>query len=172
MDLVMTYEFTTQFTKMLSNLSSILDKAQTFSEQKKFEAANLLNARLAPDQFNFTRQVQLTCDTAKGFVSKLTGKEAPVHEDKETTIAELQQRIQKTIQFLSSVKAEDFKGWENRQITNPRREGKFLPGNEFALQHAVPNFYFHLTTAYAILRHNGLDIGKKDYLGELNYRPL
>ena len=160
------------FRQGLTALAAILDKLPGQCAERRIDPAALLADRLAPDMYPFTRQVQLTCDTAKGFVSKLTGKEAPVHEDKETTIAELQQRIQKTIQFLSSVKAEDFKGWENRQITNPRREGKFLPGNEFALQHAVPNFYFHLTTAYAILRHNGLDIGKKDYLGELNYRPL
>jgi len=168
----MTYEFVPQFTKMLTNLSHILDKAQTFAEQKKFDASALLTDRLAIDQFNFTRQIQATCDMAKAYASKLTGKEAPKHEDKETTLPELQQRIQKTIQFLQTIKPEDFKGWETRQVTNPRREGKFLPGEEYAMQQAIPNFYFHITTAYSILRHRGLEIGKKDFLGELKYRDL
>lgn len=166
------YEFVPQFTKMLTNLSLILGKAQTFAEQKKFDPANLLAARLAPDQFNLVRQVQISCDSAKAYAAKLTGKEAPKHEDTETTIAQLQARIQSTIQYLDSVKAEEFQGWESRKITNPRREGKYLPGNEFAMQQAIPNFYFHTTTAYAILRNNGLEIGKKDFLGELGWRPL
>jgi hypothetical protein len=102
----------------------------------------------------------------------LTGKEVPKHEDKEATIADLQERIRKTIQFLETVRPEDFKGWETRQVLNPRREGKFLPGNEFAMHQAIPNFFFHMTTAYSILRTNGLGIGKLDYLGELNYRAL
>ncbi len=157
---------------MLNNLSAILDKAQVYSDQKKIESTVLLNSRLAADQFNLTRQVQTTCDMAKAYASKLTEKQAPVNPDTETTIAELKQRIQSTIQFLNTIKPEDFKGWESRKITNPRREGKYLPANEYALQHAIPNFYFHMTTAYSILRHNGIEIGKKDYLGEINYRPL
>ena len=168
----MAYEFVPQFSKMLTNLSLILDKAQAFSEQKKFEIGNLLSARLAPDQFNFIRQIQIACDTAKGYVSKLTAKEAPEFEDSEETLAGLQQRIQRTIQFLGTVEPEDFTGWEARKVTNPRREGKYLPANEFLMEHAVPNFYFHMTTAYSILRHNGVDIGKKNYLGELKYRDL
>ena len=168
----MAYEFVPQFSKMLTNLSLILDKAQAFSEQKKFEIGNLLSARLAPDQLNFIRQIQILSDTAKGYVDKLTAKETPKFEDAEATLADLQQRIQRTIQFLGTVKPEDFKGWEARKVTNPRREGKYLPANEFLMEHAVPNFYFHMTTAYAILRHNGVDIGKKDYLGALKYRDL
>lgn len=168
----MVYEFVPQFTKMLTNLSTILDKAQVYSETKKFEVGNLLNARLAPDQFNFIRQIQIVSDTAKALVGKLTSKEPPKHDDKEATLAELQTRIQQTISFLKSVKPEDFKGWEDRKVTNPRREGKYLPANEYLMEHAVPNFYFHMTTAYSILRHNGLDIGKKDYLGDIKYRDL
>ncbi len=168
----MAYEFVPQFSKMLTNLSLILDKAQAFSEQKKFEIGNLLSARLAPDQLNFIRQIQILSDTARDYVGKLTAKETPKFEDAEATLADLQQRIQRTIQFLGTVKPEDFKGWEARKVTNPRREGKYLPANEFLMEHAVPNFYFHMTTAYAILRHNGVDIGKKDYLGALTYRDL
>lgn len=168
----MTYEFIPQFSKMLNNLSALLNKAQAYAEQKKFDVSNLLNARLAPDQFNFTRQVQMTCDTAKNYAAKLTGKEAPKHEDTEVTLAQLQERLQKTISYLSSVTADEFKGWQDRKVTNPRREGKFLPADEFAMQHAIPNFYFHLTTAYSILRNNGVDVGKKDYLGDIKYRDL
>lgn len=168
----MTYEFVPQFSKMLTNLSLILDKAQAYADQKKLEPGALLTARLFPDQFHLTRQIQITCDSAKAYAAKLTGTEAPKHEDNETTIPQLKERIQKTIQYLATVKAEDFKGYEDRRITNPRREGKFLPGREFCMEQAIPNFYFHMTTAYSILRHNGLEIGKKDYLGALNYRDL
>jgi uncharacterized protein len=161
-----------QFSKMLNNLSAILNKAQNYADQKKFDVSNLLTSRLAPDQFNFTWQVQTTCDTAIAFACKLSGKESPKQENKEATLPELQQRIQNTLKFLSTINPDDFKGWETRQILNPRREGKFLPGNEFAMQQAIPNFYFHMTTLYSILRNNGVDLGKKDYLGELNYRPL
>jgi len=168
----MQFQFIAQFVKMLNNLSAILDKAEAYSETRKFDVANLLGARLAVDQFNFTRQVQMVCDVAKTFAARLSGQEVPRDEDTETTLPQLQARIQKTVQYLQTFKAEDFKGWEDRQITNPRREGKFISGFEFFMHAAVPNFYFHMTTAYSILRHNGLEIGKKDYLGEVNYRPL
>ncbi len=161
-----------QFVRMLENFSSILDKAQAYAEAKKFDAANLLNARLAPDQFHFIRQVQILCDTAKAFPAKMSGKEPPKHEDNETTIVALKDRVQRTVQYLQSFKPGDFKGWESQKVTNPRREGKYMVGSEWAIQHAIPNFYFHFTTAYAILRHNGLDIGKRDYLGEVNWRDL
>lgn len=168
----MSYEFIPQFSRMLNNLSSILNKAQGYAEQKKFDVQNLLTARLAPDQFPFAWQVQATCDMAVAYASKLTGKEAPKQENKEVTLLDLQGRIQETLKFLHTIKPEDFEGWESRQVLNPRREGKFLPGKEFAMHQAIPNFYFHMTTLYSILRSNGVDVGKKDYLGELNYRPL
>jgi len=161
-----------QFSKMLTNLSSILDKAQKFADQKKFDSVNLMNARLAPDQFNFTRQVQVACDTAKLGAARLTGIDAPKFEDNETTLAELQQRIRNTLEFLSTVKPEAFKGWESKKTLNPRREGKYLPGDEFLMQHAIPNFYFHVATAYSILRHSGVEVGKMDYLGTITYRDL
>ncbi len=168
----MTYEFVPQFAKMLTNLSALLDKAQQYADAKKCDVGNLLTHRLAPDQFHFTRQVQITCDSAKAYVAKLTDKEAPKHEDNETTVAELKERIQKTIAFLNTIKAEDFKGWETKKVTNPRREGKYLPSNEYAMEQAIPNFYFHMATAYSILRASGIDVGKKDFLGELKWRPL
>lgn len=167
----MLYEITVpQFLKMLHNLSLILDKAQRNAEARKFEVDVLLNSRLAPDMFNFVRQIQITCDTAKLCASRLTGKEAPVNEDKEKTLPELKARIEQTMGYLQTVSAADFKGAEEKHISQPRWEGKYLNGHEFVLQHAIPNFYFHLTTAYAILRSQGVDVGKKDFLGEMPFK--
>jgi hypothetical protein len=159
-----------QFTKMLHNLGLVLDKGSKFAENKKFDFEVLLNSRLAPDQFNLIRQVQIACDSAKLCGARLTGKEAPVHDDKEKTLAELRNRIEQTIGFLNGLTPADFQGAEDRQITQPRWEGKYLTAVEYALQHALPNVYFHVTTAYSILRHNGVDVGKKDYLGELPFK--
>ena len=167
----MLYELTIpQFTKMLKNLSAVLDKGAQYADAKKFEVDVLLNSRLAPDQFNLIRQVQIACDTAKLGVARLTGKDAPTHEDKEKTLPELKARIQSTIDFLNTIKKTDFNGAEERKITTPRWEGKWMTGFEFAVQHATPNLCFHVTTAYSILRNNGVDVGKKDYLGEMPYR--
>jgi hypothetical protein len=159
-----------QFTKMLQNLSAVLNKGAQYAEMKKFDVQILLNSRLAPDQFNLIRQVQIACDSAKLCGARLTGKEAPVNDDNEKTLPELLGRIQQTISFLHTLTAEDFKGAEERHITQPRWEGKWLTGYEYLLQYSVPNVYFHVTTAYSILRHNGVDVGKKDYLGELPYK--
>lgn len=161
-----------QFQKMLKNLSAMLDKAAAHAETKKFDVAVLLNARLAPDQFPLIRQVQIACDSAKIGVARLIGEvdAAPKHDDSETTLAELKQRITETLDYLASVTEAQFAGAAERHISQPRWEGKYLFGAEFALQHAVPNVYFHITTAYAILRHNGVDVGKKDFLGPLDYK--
>ncbi|MBA2403506.1 MAG: DUF1993 domain-containing protein [Bdellovibrionales bacterium] len=167
----MLYEITIpQFTKMLHNLTLIIDKATQNATERKIEMDVLLNSRLAPDQFNFIRQVQIACDTAKLFASRMTGNEAPAWEDTEKTLPEVKARIEKTIGYLNTIKAENFKGAEERKISQPRWEGKYLTGFEFATQHAIPNMYFHVTTAYAILRHNGVPVGKKDYLGEMPYK--
>jgi len=169
----MLYDLTVvQFTKMLNNLSAILDKGAAQAEAKKFDVSVLLNARLAPDQFNLIRQVQVATDTAKLGVARLIGKvdEAPKHADDEISLADLQARIQSVITYLASIKTDDFAGALERHISQPRWEGKYLTGFEFATQHAIPNIYFHVTTAYAILRHNGVDVGKKDYLGVMPYK--
>ena len=167
----MLYESTViQFSKMLQNLNRILDKGAAHADQKKFEFEVLLNSRLAPDQFNLTRQIQIACDTAKGCAASLSGTEAPVHEDNEKTLGELKMRIEKVIKYLATFSADHFKGAAERKITRPRWEGKYLTGMEFANQHAIPNMYFHITTAYSILRNNGVDIGKKDYLGEMPFK--
>lgn len=169
----MLYDLTVvQFSKMLGNLSAVLDKGAAFADNKKFDVTVLLNSRLAPDQFNLIRQVQIACDTAKLGVARLTGKveSAPVHADTETTLAELQVRIKAVREYLAGFTAADFAGAEERKISQPRWEGKYLTGYEFAIQHAIPNIYFHVTTAYSILRHNGVDLGKKDYLGNMPYK--
>lgn len=163
------YAQITQFAKMLNNLSLLLDKAQKYAEAKKFEPEVLLNSRLAPDMFSLTRQVQIACDTVKLATSRLTGKEAPVNEDTEKTIPELKARIEKTIGYVTSMKESDFTGWEERKISHPRWDGS-LTGKDYFYQHAIPNVYFHVMAAYAILRHNGVEIGKKDYLGQMPFQ--
>jgi hypothetical protein len=160
----------TQFTKMLQNLSACLDKAAGFADAKKIDAEVLLNSRLSPDQFHLLRQIQVACDTAKGCAARLTGKDAPAHEDNEKTLADAKSRIEKVVAHLRSYSEKDFAGAEERRVSQPRWAGKSLTGREFALQHAIPNFYFHVTTAYAILRHNGVELGKKDYLGPLPFK--
>jgi hypothetical protein len=164
----MLYDITvTQYSKMLDNLSRILDKAAQYAEAKKFNIDVLLNSRLAPDQFNLIRQIQITCDTAKFGAARICGKEAPSHPDTETSLAELQARIKMVQDYLASFKPEDFVGAEARHVSQPRWEGKYLTGTEFVIQHSLPNIYFHITTAYSILRHNGVDVGKKDFLGNM-----
>jgi hypothetical protein len=160
----------TQFTKTLQNLDQCLDKAAAFSEAKKIDAKVLLDARLAPDQFALLRQVQIACDTAKTGAAKLTGKEAPAHADEEKTLADAKARIAKVLAYLATFSAKDFAGAEQRHVSQPRWAGKYLTGQEFALQHMIPNFFFHCTTAYAILRHNGVELGKKDYLGAMPFK--
>lgn len=167
----MIFELTvTQFTKMLENLTGILDKAAGFADGKKIEMDVLLQSRLAPDQFNLIRQIQITCDTAKLCASRLTTKEAPVHADTERTLGELRARIESTLTYLKTFSSKDYADAAKRHITQPRWEGQYLTGEEFVQNHAIPNFYFHLTTAYAILRHNGVEIGKKDFLGKMPYK--
>lgn len=164
----MLYDITVrQYSKMLSNLSLILDKAAQYADNKKFNVDVLLNSRLAPDQFNLIRQIQIACDTAKFGAARICGKEAPSHPDTETTLAELQVRIDSVQAYLSSFKPEDFVGAEARHVSQPRWEGKYLTGIEFIIQHSLPNIYFHITTAYSILRNNGVDVGKKDFLGSM-----
>lgn len=164
----MLYDITvTQYSKMLGNLSHILNKAAEYAEAKKFNVEVLLNSRLAPDQFNLIRQVQIVCDGAKFGAARICGKEAPSHPDTETTLAELQARIKTVQDYLATYKPEDFAGAEERHVSQPRWEGKYLTGLEFVIQHSLPNIYFHITTAYSILRNNGVDVGKKDFLGNI-----
>lgn len=167
----MIYELTIpQFTKALRNLDAILMKGQAYAESKKVEMGVLLQSRLAPDQFPLLKQVQIACDTAKLGIARMTGKEAPTHDDKETTLPELRKRIQDVIAYLSTVTEQDFAKVSETKVTTPRWDGKWMYGHEYAMNHVIPNVYFHVTTAYSILRHNGVDIGKKDYLGEMPFK--
>lgn len=156
--------------KLLGHLLVWLDKAEAHAKQKSYDPNVLIDARLAPDQFAFVRQVQSACDTAKLSASRMTGKDAPSHPDTERTFEELRSRIRSTVSYLDGFSESDFEGAANRTITNPRWEGKVASGSDYFLEHAVPNFFFHLTHAYAILRHNGVDLGKRDYLGHQTRR--
>lgn len=160
----------TQASKMLGNLQAILDKAATHAQAKKFDMDVLLQARLTPDQFPLIRQVQVACDTAKLAAARLAGKDAPSDPDTELTLGEIKARIQSVAAYLATFSEADFADAAQRRITQPRWNGKSLSGEQFLVQHAIPNLYFHVTTAYAILRHNGVEVGKKDYLGELPYQ--
>ena len=157
-----------QMKKMLGQLDKWLEMAKAHAESKSADPKAFLEMRLAPDQFPFLRQVQTTCDTAKLAISRLTGKEAPVNSDTEQSIDDLRARVRTTISYLEGFSANDFIGAESRRITQPRWEGKVMTGGDYFLEHAVPNFFFHLTHAYAILRHAGVPIGKRDYLGTLS----
>jgi len=150
----------------LGNLDTILDKAAEFAQRKEIDPAVLLNARLAPDMFPLTRQVQIACDMVKGAAARLSGTEIPKFEDNETTLPELKARIAKTLAFVNSIAADKFTGSEKREIVLQTRRGdlKFV-GGEYLRDFVLPNLHFHVTTAYLILRHNGVDLGKKDYLG-------
>jgi len=153
------------FTRMLNNLSSILSKAEQQAKAKGYDPNVLLSDRLAPDMFTLTRQIQIATDHAKGCMARLAGKTPEALEDTETTFAQLQARITKVLGIVESYKPEQLEGSENREITIkiPTGELKFS-GLDYVNGWAMPNFYFHATTAYAILRHNGIELGKKDFL--------
>lgn len=154
------------FARMFENLSKILEKAEQFAEEKKIDPSVLINARLAPDMYPLSRQVQIATDMAKGCAARLAGMEVPVYEDNETTFPELQERIAKTLAFIQSVSADQIDGSEERHITLKLRSREVsFTGQSYLLHFVLPNFYFHVTTAYAILRHNGLAIGKMDFIG-------
>jgi hypothetical protein len=154
------------FTRQLNGLLNWLDKAEAHAKARKFDTAVYLQARFAPDMLPFVSQIRIASDTCKGAVARLAGVEIPKFEDNEATLDELRQRIRKTLDYIASVPAEAFDGSEQREITIPRRAGDPLVfKGEFFLKHwALPNFFFHVTTAYALLRHNGVELGKSDFL--------
>lgn len=159
-----------QLKKHLSNVDGWLDKALAHATAKKYDANTLLTARLAPDMFPLVRQIQAFCDQAKYAAGRVTGKEIPAHPDTETTIDELRKRIASVVAYLDTFTARDFEGSDDRSVTTPRWEGKSMVATTYLLEHAMPNFFFHLMTTYSILRHNGIDVGKRDYLGAITYR--
>jgi hypothetical protein len=155
-----------RFAHMLKNLSFILDKAQSYADTKKIDPLVLTNYRLFPDMLPFTRQIMIATDTAKGAMARLAGVENPKYEDTEQTFIELKARIAKTIDFIDSFKPEQIDSTEDKEIVL-KAGGKDVKysGIEYLFGFALPNFYFHVTTAYDILRHNGVELAKRDYLG-------
>jgi uncharacterized protein len=162
------YAQITQFTKMLHTLSRLLDKAQQHAKADNLAPDTLLNARLAPDMLPLTSQVQWVCEMARLVASVLSGRPVPVFDNTEKTIPELKALIEKTIAYVSSIEESDFAGWEERIVAPPGWSGAFL-GKDYVYQHGIPNFYFHMVTAYDILRHKGVRIGKMDYIGQLPF---
>jgi hypothetical protein len=167
------YEVTVpQFVKMLRNLERWLDKGVAFAKAKSFEPQVLLTSRLAPDQFALMRQVQSACESAKSIAAQLVGKEPPAQPDNDQTVEDLKKRIDAVIAYLGTLRAADFAGAEERVIPLSFMPGKGLGGRDFLYQLGLPNFYFHVTTAYSILRHLGVDVGKADFIGELPLRAV
>jgi hypothetical protein len=159
-----------QFMRTLKNLDAILGKAEVHAEARKFDVNNFCSARLFPDMLPFVAQIRIACDTAKATAANLAGKDAPKHEDTETTVAELRARIGKCLAYLESFGAKDFE--HTTPETLVRLPGRNAPdrtmrANEYLLGRQIPNFYFHVTTAYDLLRHGGVEVGKSDYLGSL-----
>lgn len=163
-------ELCRQFKKQLGQIDKWLDMAVAHAKAKSFDPNLFLGFRLAPDQFAFARQVQIACDTAKLGMARAAGKEAPNHPDTEQTIDELRARVKTVIAYLEGFSEKDFETAASRTVTQPRWEGKVMNVPDYFVEHAIPNFFFHLSHAYAILRHNGVDVGKRDYLGTLSLR--
>jgi uncharacterized protein len=162
------YDFTVpMLASALGNLAKQIDKASAFAEQRKFDSKQLAESRLIADMLPFAAQVQIACDNAKG-ASRLAGIDPPKHEDSEKTLPELQARIRKTLDFLGTLKAEQFAGAESREVVLkfPQLTLKFS-GKDYVSKFLLPNFYFHMTMAYALLRKNGVELGKGDYLGNI-----
>jgi uncharacterized protein len=156
------------FTRMLGNLETLLDKAQAQAEAAKYDVATVLASRLFPDMFTLTRQVQLATDFVKGACARLAGQEVPRWEDTETTLPELKARLRKTLDFLAGFTPAQFEQAATRAIELKTPAGVFhFTGDSFVTNWALPNFYFHVTTAYNLLRHNGVPVGKLDFIGKI-----
>ena len=164
------HEIVLEMRKLLRNMDGWFEKAKAHATAKNFDANLLMQARLAPDMFPLVRQVQSACDSAKFAAARTAGKEPPAHGDKEQTIDDVRARIATVVAYLETFKASDFDGAEKRTISTPRWEGKTMTAPDYFVEHAVPNFFFHFSMVYALLRHNGVDVGKRDYLGQLSLR--
>ena len=159
-----------QFGRTLRNLDAVLEKATKYAETRKFDVNNFITARLFPDMLPFVNQIRIACDHAKGVAANMSGKEAPKHEDTETTMAELRARIAKCVAYLDTFTAADFDRVKpDTMIRLPNRPGKAIPAQEYLYARQLPNFFFHVTTAYDLLRHGGVEIGKNDLLGTLGF---
>lgn len=166
----MIYESMKQMQKELGQMLTWLDKAAAHAKEKGYDPNVLVTHRLAPDQFALSRQIQSACDTVKFGLNRLTGKDMPSFADDESTLDELVARVKKTMALVDGVTAKDFEGAETRVVQNPRWEGKVMLGKDYFLEHTTPNFYFHLVHTYAVLRHSGVSVGKRDYLGKMSLR--
>jgi uncharacterized protein len=160
-----------QMSKMLGNLDRWLERASEHAREKDFSPDVFLASRLAPDQYALVRQVQNACDSAKFAAARLSGKEAPKHPDTEETMDALRARIRTVTEYLDAFTAADFAGADERQIELPVLQGNVLDARDYLFEMALPNFYFHLTHAYAVLRHDGVALGKRDYIGRLDVKP-
>lgn len=154
-----------QFHKVLGNLEAILEKAMHHAEKRSFDANNFVGMRLTPDMFPLSRQIQIATDFVRNSAASLAGKEAPKMEDNETTLTQLRDRIRNTRTYLATFKEADFAAAAERKIKVPNPPGQAMMAEVHLIQRVIPNFYFHVTTAYALLRQGGVDIGKADYLG-------
>jgi hypothetical protein len=164
----MYYQVIRQCIQALRNLEICLDKAEQFAAAKKFDVGVLMNDRLAPDMKPFIYQVQSACDYVKAAAAWLSGRTPPRHEDTEETIDEVRARIRKTVAYAESVRAADYADARGRNVSLSWAPGRVIGGEDYLLQITIPNTYFHIAMAYAILRHNGVDVGKMDYLGPIN----
>ena len=164
-------EMFSQMKKQVGQLDKWLGTPSDYAKSKNFDPNVLIHQRLAPDQFALARQVQICCDTVKLAASYLTGKPAESQADTEQSIEELQARVRSAIALLDSLAPGDYAGAATAVVSQPRWKGEWMTGADYFVQHAVPNFFFHLTTAYAILRHNGVNVGKRDFLGAQTKRP-
>ena len=164
----MYYQVISQCTQALRNLETWLDKAEQHAAAKKFDVGVLMTSRLAADMKDFTYQVQSACDYVKAGVAWLSGQTPPRHEDNEQTIDEVRARIRKTVAFVESVKGAQYAGASDRKVKLSWAPGKVIGGEDYLLQMTIPNTFFHIAMAYAILRHNGIDVGKMDFLGPIN----
>lgn len=168
----MYFEAVQQVIMTLENVERWFDKAAAYAESRSFNPEVFLTARLAPDQFHFTRQIQAACDAAKFLAARTAGKEAPKHPDTEDSAQALRARIRAVVEYLKTFTREDFAGADARVVPLNFLPNKGLSGRDYLWQMALPNFYFHVSTAYAILRSNGVDLGKADYIGPLSLLDL
>ena len=162
----------TQYARMLNNLDTCLQAAVKYAEEKKFDPEVFTQARLAPDQYALVQQVQSACDAAKYAAAYLSGQTAPSHPDTEKTVAELRARIAKARDYVAGFEESDFAGGGERRVAPAWMQGKSVGGDAYLTRIATPNFYFHVTTAYAILRHNGVSLGKADFIGVQGWEEI
>jgi hypothetical protein len=164
------YAIVLEIKKMLKNLDGWLDKAKSFAEAKKFDVNTLLSSRLAPDMLPLSFQIQAACDHAKFSAARTGGKDAPKHADDQKTVDEFKTRIASVLEFLDGFSEKDFEGIADRTFASPRWEGKSMTAPNYLIENAVPNFFFHTSMVYALLRHAGVEIGKRDFLGAQTFR--